>query len=54
MSETAVSAQKDVIIGLQKRVIDIQEQHIERTETVVGQQVRDTTMGYWQAIRCRR
>lgn len=41
MSETAVSAQKEVIV-LQKRVIDIQEQHIERTETVVGEKVRDT------------
>lgn len=41
MSETAVNAQKEVM-GLQKRVIEIQEQHIERTETVVGEQVRDT------------
>ena len=41
MSETAVNAQNEVI-GLQKRVIEIQEQHIERTETVVGEQVRDT------------
>ena len=36
MSETAVSAQKEVM-GLQKKVIEIQEQQIDRTETVVGE-----------------
>ena len=36
-----MNAQKEVMV-LQKMVIESQEQHIQRTETVVGEQVRDT------------
>ena len=41
MSATAVSSQNEVI-GLQKRVIDIQQQHIDQAATTVGENVRDT------------
>ena len=41
MSETAVNAQKEVMT-LQNNVIEVQEQNTERTETLVGDQVRDT------------